>query len=295
MGRRVDCVRLRNLFDRAGSSSFVGRRRRRTQSARYYTHKIQTFHPPSSMPVMHTPNVKTKAATLKNRFFGALILTASTSSSSAVVNYTVSQSARRNSGSDESVGSSTAGRGTAFVAPRSKGTSLAAKRSEPMKRASAVAFGSAATRAFGVDSSVKMAATASCEASAGEKERKKPLTSPPLYNFRNSFSHSWVNQLSAEDPHNLERSLKRSSGPGRPVFNGHYVPVRPKPLQNPMMVITSDELMEELGFHPDEGKSEAFLKYFSGDVDGAFEGMEEAGEKGAQAKEIETWATPYAL
>ena len=181
------------------------------------------------------------------------------------------------------------------MTPRAKGASLATK-GEPMKRASAVAFGSAATRAFGVESSVKMAATVSCEASAGEKERREK-SSPPLYNFRNSFSHSWVNQLSAEDPHNLERSLKRASGghPGRPVFNGHYVPVRPTPLKNPTIVITSDDLMDELGFRRDEGTSAAFLKYFSGDVDGAFEGMEEVGDKGTQAKEIETWATPYAL
>jgi len=131
-----------------------------------------------------------------------------------------------------------------------------------------------------------------------------------MHNFRNSLNHSWLNHLSPEDPTNLEKSLARSGGggrggPGRPVFNGHYVSVRPTPLKNPKLVIHSPQMLEELGFRTDEVESESFIKYFSGDVDGAFENYmtdamdeDDAGmsaEKLAEKKEIETWATPYAL
>jgi len=70
-------------------------------------------------------------------------------------------------------------------------------------------------------------------------------------------------------------------------------------LKNPTLVIHSPELLQELGFHGDEVGSEAFVKYFSGDVDGAFENMVDnvdADDAGMIAeKSIETWATPYAL
>ena len=59
---------------------------------------------------------------------------------------------------------------------------------------------------------------------------------PSMLNFRNSLDNSWIDQLSPKEPHNLERSLKRAhGGTGRPVFNGHYVRVRPTPLTNPIV------------------------------------------------------------
>eukprot|EP00581_Thalassiosira_minuscula_P010284 CAMPEP_0183709982 /NCGR_PEP_ID=MMETSP0737-20130205/5888_1 /TAXON_ID=385413 /ORGANISM="Thalassiosira miniscula, Strain CCMP1093" /LENGTH=934 /DNA_ID=CAMNT_0025938203 /DNA_START=193 /DNA_END=2997 /DNA_ORIENTATION=+ len=196
----------------------------------------------------------------------------------------------------------------------------------PMKRGpSPLAFTSAIKRSFGVamsSTSLHAAAgttgTAESEASASTKADKKPaaLVTPPLYNFRTSLSHSWINQLSPEDPENLERSLSQYSNgkgsnrggggghPGRPVFNGHYVSVRPTPLKNPKLIIASPEMLEELGFHPDEAETEPFVKYFSGDVDGAFENMDDftlkndqdADDEGMKKeKSVETWATPYAL
>lgn len=123
---------------------------------------------------------------------------------------------------------------------------------------------------------------------------------PPLYKFRTGLSHSWLSQLSPEDPLNYERSLSRKGRhPGRPVFNGHYVSVRPTPLKNPRLVIHSPELMRELGFGANEAHSEPFVKYFSGDVDGAFDDAADYADdddKGMMMeKDIETWATPYAL
>ena len=86
------------------------------------------------------------------------------------------------------------------------------------------------------------------------------------------------------------------------MFNGHYVNVRPTALKNPKLVIHSPELLRELGFHEEEAQSEPFVKYFSGNVDGAFEGIAEKGDSAdvddagmIQEKEVETWATPYAL
>lgn len=88
----------------------------------------------------------------------------------------------------------------------------------------------------------------------------------------------------------MEKSLRLSGrgGPSRPVFNGHYVRVRPTALKNPKLVICSPDLSAELGFGEGEVESEAFARYFSGDVDGAF-------EKSKEGNPIETWATPYAL
>ena len=68
-------------------------------------------------------------------------------------------------------------------------------------------------------------------------------------------------------------------------------------------MIYSPEVLEELGFRTDEAHSDSFLKYFSGNVDAAFatSDMTDADDAGMEAeklqetKEIETWATPYAL
>lgn len=163
-----------------------------------------------------------------------------------------------------------------------------------MKRGpSLVAFAASPKRSFGIAA----ASASTAEGGGGDAAAKMP-TLPPMQNFRDQLSPSWIAQLSAEDPENLERSLARRRGdhPGRPVFNGHYVLVRPTPLKNPRLVVHSPEVARALGFREDEARSEAFAKYFSGDVDGAFEGVVRDDKETQKAeKEIETWATPYAL
>jgi uncharacterized protein YdiU (UPF0061 family) len=58
------------------------------------------------------------------------------------------------------------------------------------------------------------------------------------------------------------------------------------------MVIYSQEMARDLGFTESEVMSEGFVKYFSGDVDGAFVAEH---NKDDSHPPIETWATPYAL
>ena len=80
------------------------------------------------------------------------------------------------------------------------------------------------------------------------------------------------------------------------MYNGHYIRVRPTPLKNPKLVIHSPELVTDLGFQEGEVYSEEFVKYFSGDVDGATASSSGEEERKEQlTEEIETWATPYAL
>lgn len=172
-----------------------------------------------------------------------------------------------------------------------------------MKRGpSPVAFASSIKRSFGLSSTSSTTSLSMSTAKEDSSKTKMSRTPPPLRNFRNSFSHSWIRDLNPEDPENYERSLAQSrGGPGRPVFNGHYVSVRPTPLKNPKLVIYSPDMLSELGFREEEANSEPFVKYFSGDVDGAFENIveedtvdeDDAGMKAE--KDIETWATPYAL
>jgi len=84
--------------------------------------------------------------------------------------------------------------------------------------------------------------------------------------------------------------------PGRPIYNGHYVKVRPTALKNPKLVIYSPEMVRDLGFEEGEVYSEEFVAYFSGDVDGATTFTTDGnGEEMEGLNEIETWATPYAL
>jgi uncharacterized protein YdiU (UPF0061 family) len=133
---------------------------------------------------------------------------------------------------------------------------------------------------------------------------------PPMHNFRNSLSNSWISHLSSETPENYEKSLSfqarlqsggRQKHPGRPIYNGHYVLVPPTPLKNPKLVIHSPQVSSMLGIKDEEVYSEAFVKYFSGDVEGAFENDEadttdaDAKQPQQQQQEIQTWATPYAL
>ena len=74
-----------------------------------------------------------------------------------------------------------------------------------------------------------------------------------MRDFYASLSNSWLDQLSSESLENYERSLSRvgrpagaggggGGGPGRPMYNGHYVEVRPTPLRNPKLVVHSQEM-----------------------------------------------------
>ena len=70
----------------------------------------------------------------------------------------------------------------------------------------------------------------------------------------------------------------------RQVFSGHFVPVKPTPIKNPIYVAHSKQFFSELGFSDSLATSEQFMKMFSGDTSALPEPMKKLG-----------WATGYAL
>ena len=70
----------------------------------------------------------------------------------------------------------------------------------------------------------------------------------------------------------------------RQVFRGHYVPVNPTPIENPVYIAHSERFFDELGFCHSLATSEAFMKMFSGDTSQLPGKLRKQG-----------WATGYAL
>ena len=70
----------------------------------------------------------------------------------------------------------------------------------------------------------------------------------------------------------------------RQVFTGHYVPVKPTPIEDPEYIVHSKNLFRELGFVDSLAKSDDFIRMFSGDLNNLPEPMRKVG-----------WATGYAL
>ena len=52
----------------------------------------------------------------------------------------------------------------------------------------------------------------------------------------------------------------------RQVFTGHYVPVKPTPIENPEYVAHSQSFFQELGFADSMAQSADFVRLFSGDI-----------------------------
>ena len=79
-----------------------------------------------------------------------------------------------------------------------------------------------------------------------------------------------MSQLNKETEENRKRSKEKtpqddgvSNNVKRPVYNGHFVEVKPDPLINPRLVLYSPEMAEELGFTNEIVHSEAFVKFFN--------------------------------
>ncbi|MGB5918561.1 protein adenylyltransferase SelO [Arcobacter sp.] len=70
----------------------------------------------------------------------------------------------------------------------------------------------------------------------------------------------------------------------REVFCGHYVPVEPTALKEPIYISHSTNFFNELGFTQNLIKSEGFIKMFSGDISNVPKPMKNIG-----------WTTGYAL
>lgn len=140
------------------------------------------------------------------------------------------------------------------------------------------------------------------DSTSSSSPQKQKQDEHPLSNLLSNFDHTWVKQLSKETQSNRLKSQQMSSQDDgisnnvrRPVYNGHYVLVKPKPLQNPRLVISSPDMVQRLGLDPKSTVgTDNFVKYFSGDVYGAFEG-ELLDNNNNDDERIRTWATPYAL
>lgn len=140
--------------------------------------------------------------------------------------------------------------------------------------------------------------SSSSKANAAVTAKSDNQNQHPLTNLSNNFDHSWVSQLSPETPQNRNKSKQRtpqddgvSNNVRRPVFNGHYVPVKPDPLINPRLVIHSPDMANDLGLTAEDVNTNEFTKYFSGDIHAAFSDN----TNGSDNIDIQSWATPYAL
>jgi len=98
------------------------------------------------------------------------------------------------------------------------------------------------------------------------------------------FDNSWIQQLSPETKENLEKS-KRLEGidndnnrQRRPVYNGHYVLVKPTGLKEPQLLLHSRDVAEQLLQIDVTTDEPDFVLYVSGN-----------------AHPTDSWATPYAL
>ena len=100
------------------------------------------------------------------------------------------------------------------------------------------------------------------------------------------LDNQWPRELLQETPENLQKSRQveglsdeDDNRSKRPVFNGHWVPVKPTPLQDPELLLVSDDVAYNLlGLTKDQVASPEFVQWLSGNL--VLE---------------ETWATPYAL
>lgn len=113
----------------------------------------------------------------------------------------------------------------------------------------------------------------------------KVSSSSPLASIE--LDNSWPRELSPETPENLKKSRDREqldattddNRTRRPVFNGHYVPVKPTGLWNPEMILVSQDVATNvLRLTKEQIESDDFVQWLSGNM--VLE---------------ETWATPYAL
>jgi len=95
-----------------------------------------------------------------------------------------------------------------------------------------------------------------------------------------SADYSFMDTLNP-DPNATEDGVDHEP---RQVFSGHYVPVRPTPIENPVYIAHSKTFFKELGLSDDLATSEDFMRMFCGDTSHLKEPFRQTG-----------WATGYAL
>ncbi|QEW06396.1 protein adenylyltransferase SelO [Nitrincola iocasae] len=93
-------------------------------------------------------------------------------------------------------------------------------------------------------------------------------------------SYSFLDVLNC-DPDATEEGVDHAP---RQVFTGHFVPVKPTPIQNPEYIAHSPSFFAELGLADSLAQSDDFMRVFSGNLSQAPEPMQKVG-----------WACGYAL
>lgn len=101
-----------------------------------------------------------------------------------------------------------------------------------------------------------------------------------LSDLSEHVDYSLLDNLSA-DPEAIETGEDYHP---RQIYSGHYVPVKPTPIQNPQYIAHSKRLFEELGFADSFAQDSGFKQLFSGDLSEVPLPMRSHG-----------WATGYAL
>lgn len=96
----------------------------------------------------------------------------------------------------------------------------------------------------------------------------------------NSSDYSFINKLNSDPNAKFNGDNKLS----REVFSGHYVPVIPTAIKEPIYISHSVNFFKELGFSENLIKSDDFIKLFSGDMSNISKLEQNIG-----------WATGYAL
>ncbi|MDY0122409.1 MAG: protein adenylyltransferase SelO family protein [Sulfurimonas sp.] len=113
-----------------------------------------------------------------------------------------------------------------------------------------------------------------------QKTKQSNKTIDTLEVLGKRADYSFINTLSA-DPDAPADGIDHSP---RQVFSGHYVPLRPIPIQNPLYVAHSKKFFKELGLSDALALSQDFMRMFSGDTSHLSEPFRPLG-----------WATGYAL
>ena len=101
-----------------------------------------------------------------------------------------------------------------------------------------------------------------------------------LHDLAKLTNYSLMDTLNC-DPEATENGLDHLP---REVFSGHYVPVNPTPIDEPVYIAHSKSLFNELGFADSLAQSPDFVKMFSGDISAVPKPMSKVG-----------WACGYAL
>ncbi|MGB3750111.1 MAG: hypothetical protein WA945_00925, partial [Arcobacteraceae bacterium] len=101
-----------------------------------------------------------------------------------------------------------------------------------------------------------------------------------LNELAKAVDYSFINTLDC-DPKSTQNGIDHNP---RQVFSGHYVPVNPTPINNPIYITHSKSFFKQLGFDDTLAQSPDFIKMFSGDMSEVPNPMNKYG-----------WATGYAL